>query len=71
MNASEGAFRALLAVGLGLLVLTTGLFTLQEPETAEYAITVLSLAVQVVMVLVAAAGLYFRWDPLGPLVEEE
>ena len=71
MNASQGAFRALLAIGLSLLVLTAGLFVLQEPGTADYVVTVLSLAVQAVMVLVGAAGLYFEWDPLGPLIEEE
>ncbi|QLH79782.1 hypothetical protein HZS55_21885 [Halosimplex rubrum] len=70
MNASEGAFRALLAIGLALLVLTAGLFTLQEPGTGGYAVTVVSLAAQVVMVLLGAAGLYFGWDPLASIVEE-
>jgi len=70
MNASQGVFRTLLAVGLALLVLTAGLFALQTPGTAGYVVTVLSLVVQVVMVLVGAAGLYFEWDPLAPLFDE-
>ncbi|WP_135365524.1 hypothetical protein [Halosimplex halophilum] len=71
MNASEGIFRALLAVGLTLLVLTTGLFVLQEPGTADYVITVLALVVQAVIVLVAVAGLYLGVDPLAPILDEE
>ncbi|QLH84773.1 hypothetical protein [Halosimplex pelagicum] len=71
MNASEGVFRTLLAVGLALLVLTAGLFVLQEPGTGGYAVTVISLVAQAVMVLVGAAGLYFEWDPLAPLFDEE
>jgi len=70
MHASKGIFRALLAVGLTLLVLTVGLFVLQEPGTADYVVTILSLVVQVVMVLVAVAGLYFEWDPFETFIEE-
>lgn len=70
MHASKGIFRALLAVGLTLLVLTGGLFVFQEAGTADYVVTILSLVVQVVMVLVGAAGLYYEWDPFETLVEE-
>ncbi|MFC7142098.1 hypothetical protein ACFQMA_19960 [Halosimplex aquaticum] len=70
MHASKAVFRALLAVGLALLVMTAGLFVLQERGTAGYVVSILSLAVQVVMVIVGAAGLYFEWDPFAPLIEE-
>jgi hypothetical protein len=70
MHASKGVFRALLAVGLTLFILTSGLFVLQGPGTRGYVVTVLSLVVQAVMVLVGAAGLYFGWDPFAVFFEE-
>ncbi|WP_436923566.1 hypothetical protein [Halosimplex amylolyticum] len=70
MHASKGIFRALLAVGLTLLVLTAGLFVLQEPGTAGYVVSILSLVVQVLLVALGAAGLYFEWDPFATFFEE-
>ncbi|WP_459194784.1 hypothetical protein [Halosimplex sp. J119] len=69
MHASKGIFRALLAVGLTLFVLTVGLFVLQEPGTRGYVVTILSLGTQLIIIAIGAAGLYFEWEPLSVLEE--
>ena len=69
MNTSEAVFRALLSITLTLAVLLLALFPFQEPGSGGYIISVLTLSVQVVLILVAAGGLYFGWEPFDFLDE--
>lgn len=70
MSASESAFRVLLVVSLTLAVITGATFPFQEPGTGSYVVSLISLTVQAFMILLAAAGLYFGWEPLHALDSE-
>ncbi|GAB3670562.1 hypothetical protein [Halopiger thermotolerans] len=70
MNTSEAIFRALLAITLTLAVILLALFPFQEPGTGGYIMSVLTLSIQGVLILVAAAGLYFEWEPFSFIDEQ-
>lgn len=69
MDTSEAVFRALLAITLTLAIVLLALFPFQEPGSGSRVVSILALAVQSAMILVATAGIYFGWKPFRFLDE--
>ena len=63
MNTSEAVFRALLSITLTLAILLLVVVPYQEPGSAGRVVSILALAVQSIMIVIATAGLYFGWEP--------
>ncbi|WP_222912841.1 hypothetical protein [Natrinema sp. SYSU A 869] len=63
MDTSEAVFRALLSITLTLAIILLALFPFQEPGSEGRVVSILALAIQSVMILIATAGLYFGWEP--------
>ncbi|NUB93369.1 hypothetical protein HT576_20425 [Haloterrigena sp. SYSU A121-1] len=63
MDTSEAVFRALLSITLTLAIILLALFPFQEPGSAGRIVSILALGIQAVMIVIAAAGLYFDWEP--------
>ncbi|WP_126664914.1 hypothetical protein [Haloterrigena salifodinae] len=63
MDTSEAVFRALLSITLTLAIILLALFPFQEPGSAGRVVSILALSIQAVIIVIAATGLYFGWEP--------
>ena len=63
-STSEVVFRLVLILSATLAVVVLATFPFQEPGTGSWAVSIVALGIQAVLIAVAAAGLYFGWQPL-------